>query len=132
MYIQYFLVTFGYHVVPINGINFTENVHTDPPPPIFMMVRFPSLSFSSTWVWTNAFWMLHVVTSQPSCTSITVVKSVPSILMVRLVISSHSIYAHCVLPFAQCQDFIVLSLFSVKSRSDSSVLCLSDLLSKHL
>ena len=102
-------------------------------PLIFMMVRFPSLSFASTWVWTNEFGMLHVAMSQPSCTSITAVKSVPSVPMVRLVTSLHSIYVlHCVLPFAQCLDFIILSLFSVKNRSGSIALCLSDLLSEHL
>ena len=31
MYIEYFLVTLSYCIVPINGINFTENVHTDSP-----------------------------------------------------------------------------------------------------
>ena len=76
--------------------------------------------------------MLHVVMSQPSCALITAVKRVPSILMVGLVTSLHSTYVHCVLPLAQCQDFIVLSLFSVKNRSDSIALCLSDLLSECL
>ena len=99
---------------------------------IFMIVQFPSLSFSSTWVWTNAFGMSHVVTFQPSCALITVVKSVPSILMVRLITSSCSIYVHCVLPFAQFQDFIILLLFSVENRGDSIALCLLDLLSEHL
>ena len=86
----------------------------------------------STWVWTNAFGMLQVATSQPSCALITAVKRVPSVLTVGLITSSCSIYAHCVLPFAQCQDIIVLSLFSVKNRSDSIALCLSDLLSERL
>ena len=31
MYIEYFLVTYGYHVVPIDAINLTEDVHTDSP-----------------------------------------------------------------------------------------------------
>ena len=76
--------------------------------------------------------MSHVAMSQPSFASITVVKSVPSILMVRLIASLHSIYVQCVMLFAQCQDFIVLSLFSVKNRSDSIALCPLDLLSEHL
>ena len=70
--------------------------------------------------------------SQCSCASITAVNSVLSMLMVGLITSSCSIYVHCVLPFGQCQDFIILSLFSVKNRSDSIALCFSNLLSECL
>ena len=76
--------------------------------------------------------MLYVAMSQPSCALITAVKSVPSVLVVGLITSLHTIYVCCVLQFAQCWDYIVLSLFFVKNRSDSIALCLSDLLSDHL
>ena len=114
MYIEYFLVTFSYHVVLIDGINLTEDAHTDSPDLhdglITILVPFLHMGLD------NAFGMSQFAMSRPSCALITAVKRVPSMLMVGLVTSSCSIYVHCVLPFAQCWHFIVLSLFSVKKK----------------
>ena len=92
MYIEYFLVTFGYHVVLIDGINLTEDVHTDSPDLhdglITILILFLHMGLD------NAFGMSHVAMSQPSCALITVVKRIPSVLMVGLITSLHSIYVH--------------------------------------
>ena len=130
MYIYYFLVTFSYHIVLVDGINLTDDVQTDSTDLHDGLIT--NLVLSSTSVWTNAFGMLHAAMSQPSYALTTAVKSVPSMLTVGLITSLHSIYAYCVLPFTQCWDFIVLSLFSVRNRSDSIALCLSDFLSERL
>ena len=132
VYIQYFWVTFSYLVVLVNGIKFTEDVHTDSSYfhdgliSIFVLLLHMGLD--------KCVWAIACCDISTSCASTTAVKSVHSILMVGhgLITSSHSIHVHCVLPFAQCWDFIVLSLFYVKSRSDSIALCLSDILSECL
>ena len=130
MYIEYFLVTFAYCVVPIDGINLTEDVHTDSPylhdGSITILVLLLHKGLDKC-VWDVACCEVSTFLCFDNCNM-----SVPSVLMVRLITSSCSIYACCVLPFAQCQDYIVLSLFSVKTRSHSIALCLSDLLSEHL
>ena len=130
MYIQYFLVTFGYHVILVNGINFTEDVHTDSPYlhdgsiSIFALILHMGLDkciwdvalcnvstflsfdhFSQecsfcTNSWSHYFVMLHICSL---CASI------------------------CTM-----SGFIVLSFFSVKNRRKSIALCLSDLLSESL
>ena len=112
------------------GIDFTEDVHTDSPYlhdgsiTIFVLLFHMSLD--------KCVWDVACCDVLTFLSLITAVNSVPSVLMVRLVTSSCSIYAHCVVPFAQCWGFIILSLFSVKNRSDSVALSLLNLLGKCL
>ena len=125
MYIEYFLVTFGYSIVPINGINFTEDVHTDShylhdgSISIFVLLFHMSLDEC---IWDVACCDILTFLYFNHCSN-----SVPW---------SDSLLCQapymCMLPFAQCWDFIIWSFFSVKNRSDSIALCLLDLLCKHL
>ena len=124
MYIQYFLVTFSYYIVLINGINFTEDVHTDSLYLHFGLISIFVLLFHmglDKCVWdvtccdiSTFLCFDHFCTNGQTC----------YFIMLHICMLCASIRT--------MSGFRFLSLFSVKNRSDSIALCLSDLLSKHL
>ena len=94
-------------------------------PRIFMTIRSPSLSSSSTAVWMNALGISQVATSLFSFASMPAVSRIESVITVGLAASSALIQLRCLLPFAQCLALIRPSFFSTRKISDSSALAFS-------
>ena len=131
MYIDYFWVTFGYHVVPIDGINLTKDVHTDSPDLhdglITILVLFLHMGLD------KCIWDVE-------CCNVLSFLCFTSLLSGQFLLCSwlDSLLHHpqymCVVCFHlhNVGTILFCPIFSVKNRSDSIPLCLSDLLSKGL